>query len=694
MAAIAKIRQRTGLLFTVIFVAMAAFILGDLFSGGSRQQDFEVGSVDGKAISYIDFETQVQREIDALRSVGQPTDEETTQAIRNQVWEQMVKRKVLLNRLPQVGITVTKEEYDDIRFGDNVAAGFKNDPYFVNPETGQFDPTAVQRFFVMLQETYPLYAEVQRTRLTENRLEEKYKNLVKKGAFVNALDANFDHASKGTKAKVEFAFKRYTAVPDSLINISDSDLRAFYNKEKGKAKYKQDESRSIDYIVFTVEPSKEDRDDLFGQMERLKEDFQESDNDSLFIIANADTPIYSPIEYKNGDLMGRANDIITAGEVGDVVGPYQDGEFYKLAYILDKSPIKEVKARHILISGSKMGAAEARKKLEGLRREAKSKGNFAELAKENSDDPGSAANGGDLNWFGKGVMVPPFEEASFKGKVGDMPIVETDFGVHLIEITDNREVPVIRMSVLDKKITPSIATFNEVYDVASEFSINNKKRAAFIEAAEEQGLMVQEAKNIKPSNPRISNFKNARNLTQWMFKAKKGEVSEPFEVDNSVFIVAALSEIKGAGVPAFEDIKVQLEAELLNKKKAELIMADLEGVEDLKTAAEKMGVKTQKANSLAYSTFSMPSAGGSEPKVIGKIFSTTPELYGTLLPAIAGESGVYVVVVNEITPAEEKTDFADIRQNLGRRQQNKANTAAYNALVEKADVKDERGKFF
>ncbi|MGY6561138.1 MAG: peptidylprolyl isomerase [Luteibaculaceae bacterium] len=693
MAAIAKIRQRTGLLFVVIFVAMAAFILGDLFSGGARQQDFEIGSIKGKKVSYVEYETKVQQELDALRSVGQTIDEQTTQAIRNQVWDQLVKRKVLLDRLPGMGIRVTKDEYDDIRFGVNASSAFVNDPTFISPETGQFDPNMVRRFFVMLQENYPLYEEVQRMRLLENRLDEKYKTLVKKSVFVNALDASFEHTSKEAKARVDFAFKRYTAVPDSLVKVTTEDLKTFYNKEKSKAKYKQEESRSIDYVVFRVDPSADDRALLLEQMELLKADFSETENDSLFILANADTPIYSPIEYKAGDNPGRVDEILTSGQIGEVVGPYEENGFFKLAFVKDITSAKEVKARHILISGSTMSAKEARTKLEGLRAEAKRKGNFAELAKTNSEDPGSGANGGDLGWFGRGMMVPPFEEASFNGKVGDMPIVETDFGVHLIEILENRNTPVLKLAVLDKKISPSVTTFNEVYDVASEFSINNKKRDKFLKEAEDLGLVVQQANNIPVGNPTIGNFRNARNLSQWVFKSKLNEVSEPFEIDNSQFVVAALSSVKAEGTPAFEDIKDVLEVELLNIKKAEYIKSSIQGAEDLKTVAEKMGVSTQNANSLAFSTFSVPGAGGSEPKVIGKVFSTAPANFGNLLSPVAGEAGVYVLVVKDITPAPERTDFTEIQSTLGRRQQNRATNAAYRALVDNADVKDSRGRF-
>ena len=692
MALIGTIRKRSGLLIGAVGVAMAAFILGDFFTGGgSGRPEYHIGEVDGTPVQGEEYDYKVQDQIESLRSIGQRVDDQTTEQIREQVWNQLVRNKVMDSEINEAGIALTQGEYDDIRWGNNVLPEIKSDQTFINPETGQFDVDAVKNYFVYVQQQYPLYFKVQKERMISNRKLQKYNNAVKAGIMVNNVEAKHEYIATNKKADIRFVVKTYASIADSLVNVTESDIEAYYKKHKSDKKYRQEESRSIEYVAFDVKPTAEDIEDAKLWLADMVEDFESTENDSLFVANNSDTRTYETELYVEGTLTNKALDEkLTTSRTGDVVGPYKDGENYKLAKVLNNGEVPEVRARHILLTTADGDDVKTLKaKADSLKKVIRKKKNFEALAKEFSKDPGSAANGGDLDWFGKGRMVPEFDKACFEGKKGDLVIVETQFGVHLIEITDTRKKDEIKIAVIKRAIEPSKSTLDAVYDIASVFSINNNNEELFFSAADEAGYVVQKANNILPNAKVIQGLTNSRNVVRWVYEAELGAVSEPFEVDNK-FVVCILSEVKEKGEPSYDDLYEVFKAATIREKKAAMYQEKMAGFESLDALAGELGEEVKTAQGLTLNSYSIPGAGR-EPKVLGQIATLAA---GNISVPLEGTSGIYVVEVTNVTEAPEKDNYNVSRTTLATKVTSGIDFGVYNALREKADVEDNRYKFY
>lgn len=692
MALIGTIRKRSGLLIGVVGVAMAAFILGDFFSGsGGGRPEYHIGEVNGNPIQGDEYDYKVQDQIESLRSVGQRIDDPTTEQIREQVWNQLIRNKVMSDEIGAVGVQLTQGEYDDIRWGNNVLDEIKNDKTFLNPETGAFDSDAVKQYFVYVQQQYPLYFKVQKERMINTRLFQKYNNVVKAGISINSLEGKQEYVANNRKANVRYVVKTYASIPDSTITVTESDIQAYYKKHKSDKKYKQEESRSIEYVAFDVVPTEDDVEDARLWLVDMKEDFESSENDSLFVANNSDSRAFETELYVEGTLADKTIDKeIISSQKGDVVGPYKDGENFKLVKVLNNGKIAEVRARHILLSSESNKDVKALKaKADSLKRVIKRNKNFEALAKEFSDDKGSAVNGGDLDWFGRGRMVPEFDKACFEGRKGDMPIVTTQFGVHLIEITDTREKEEIKLVVIKRAIEPSKSTYDEIYDIASVFSINNNNESSFFSGSDAAGYVVQKAGNILPNAKSVQGLVNSRNIIRWVYEAELGAVSEPFEV-NRKFVVAIVSEVKNEGEPTYEDLKEVFKAAVIREKKAAMYQQKMAGFESLDALSVSLGEEVKTADGLNFNSYSIPGAGR-EPNVLGQLMTLNS---GNRSVPLEGVSGVYVVEVSNVTEAPAKDNYNINKTTLDSKVKSGIDFGVYNALREKSDVADNRYKFY
>ena len=283
----------------VIGLGMGAFILGDFFrpSGNGRQSQ-EIGEIDGKVIDRVVYENQVNEEVEAMRSINQNPTPEQMEQIRQRTWNSMIQELTVGVQAEDAGFTVTQEEYDDIRWGDNVNPVFLNDPTF-SPE-GVFDPNQVKNYFNVINTNYPIYAKVQQDQLIESQLYSKYYLAISKGLQANELESLAIAESNDSKIGFNFVLYRYTAIPDSTVEVSDSDLKAYYNEHKNDKEYKQLASRGIKYITFPVEPSECDLSLIKNQMDLLKVEFENTENDSMFVINNSDNRTTYNQNYKAG----------------------------------------------------------------------------------------------------------------------------------------------------------------------------------------------------------------------------------------------------------------------------------------------------------------------------------------------------------------------------------------------------------
>lgn len=692
MAVIGKIRERSGLLLVIVGGAMAAFILTDLFSGrGAGRQDAVLGEVAGEEIGVAEFDRRVSDEIESYRNdFGQQVNAEMQEQVRGSVWNEMVKAKAMLPQVLDAGFSLSPEEYNDIRYGENIMPDFRNQPNFQGPD-GKPDPALLKQYFDNVQAQAPVYHEIQKRRIIDNRLYAKYTTLVKKSVFVNTAQARDEYEGKNTRATFSFVAKRYDTEPDSLYEVSDQDLRRFYDAHKNERKYAQKPSRKFVYALFPVKPSEEDRVGTMQELASLRQELLSGESDSLFIVANSDDRAYAKVPYTPGTADKINDSLIVNAPVGDVVGPYAEGEVWKLVKVKELADVPEARVRHILLSTQQGKTEEEQKQradsiLTVVKRDKKK---FEELVTKFSDDPGSTSTGGVYEWFDKQRMVPEFTAASFDQPVGAITICKTTYGFHIVEVLGQRTRQERRVVTLSRSMRPSPATFKAVYKEANEFSLKNKTEDEMKAAAEAAGLTFNNVDELRPDQRFVSGLQDPGSTISWVNRAKLNAVSEPLEAGDN-YVVALVTGIREEGVPALEDVRERFTREAAKEKKADAFVAQMQGKTDLNALAAELKGSVQSATDMLYNTFSIP-GGYSEYEVVGKIFSLDN---GQTSVPLRGENAVYVVSMTNKQPAAEATDLAAEKSSLLSRVQGRVETGVYNALREAAGVKDNRSMYY
>lgn len=694
MAVIGKIRERGGLLVAITLVSLALFILGDWLAGrGTGRRENVIGTVGGEEISGVEFERRVNDETESYRNdFGQQVNAQMTEQVRNSVWQEMLKAKVMLPQVEEAGFTLTKAEYDDVRFGENIMPDFRSQPNFQGDD-GKPSKEKLQQYFQSVQLNAPVYHEIQKRRITENRLYAKYTNLVKKSVYVNSAQAKDDYLAKNTKASFTFVAKRYDSEADSLYAVEDKDLRRYYDQHKNDKKYEQQAARKFEYAMFPVTASDADRETTMKELNELRDAFTASTDDSLFVVANSESRAFNKVPYKEGGADKLNDSLIVNSPVGSVVGPYQEGGQWKLVKIEELADVPEARVRHILLSTQGGKTEEVQKKLaDSLMAVVKrDRSKFEDLVVKYSEDPGSNTKekGGVYDWFDKQQMVPEFTAASFDEKVGAITIAKTSYGFHIVEVLGQRTRQERRVATIERSMKPSPATFKDVYKKANDFSLRNTDLEAFKKAAEEQGVQVTPVDELRNDQRFVPGLQDANSVVTWVNRADVNTVSEPIQSGDN-YVVAILTGIREEGAPALEDVREQFTKEVVKEKKAAAWIAKMQGKTDLNALASELSASVQNATELSENSFSLP-GGFAEYEVIGKIFAL--ENGQTSVP-MAGDMGVYVVNMAAKTAAPEPQDLNIDKAGMVQRAQSRVDGGLFNALKEAIGVKDERYKFY
>ncbi|MDD2197008.1 MAG: SurA N-terminal domain-containing protein, partial [Bacteroidales bacterium] len=665
MATLEKLRNRAGTLVAVVIgLALLAFILGDLFgSGGSlfTRNQFEIAEIDGNSIPYQNYQERVDylTELNKASRRQSALDEQTMESIREEVWNGMVQEHVLGDKYKSLGIAISTDELFDLVQGRNIHPIIRQE--FGDRQTGEVDPTLVVQFLKNmeadpsgLQKQIWLYLE---SLIIRDRLFTKYNNLIGKGLAVTGLQAEQSLESRSKRVDFNYLVGRYSSINDSTITVTDSEIKSYYSKHKNE--FKQQAARDVEYVVFPINPSQDDYVAAEKWINEIKNDFVTAVDPVQFTNLNSDIP-FDGTFFKKGEFPNEEIDQWAFGaNVGDTLGPIFSDDSYKIAYLVQIAQLPDsVKARHILI-GPEGNTQEdynaAKAKSDSLMALVNSR-NFAKLAEENSQDPGSASMGGDLGWFNDGAMVKPFNDACFEGKKGDIVLVESQFGFHIIEILD-KGVPAkkVQIAVLERDIVPSTRTYQTIYQKASEFAGLQNTYDKFIDAVQDQKLAKRLASNLKEADRIIAGLENPRELVRWAYKSNAKEVSPVFEFGDN-FIVATLKSVKEDGTAPIEQVKDQIKAEVIKDKKAEILLQDFSAAKNnaasIDDIAADLSLAVQNASRISFASFSLPSVGF-EPAVIAAAVGASE---GDIAGPIKGNSGVYLLSVTAVNIDEGDID--------------------------------------
>lgn len=694
---IGKIREQSTLLLVIIGGAMVAFILGDLFSSSSflvSGSQTEVGSVAGESIEGRDFEAKVQTSIDNYKAQsGQTTvTAATTDQLREQTWTQLMRDIVMNREMDELGVAVTPDEIFDMVQGANPHPQVVQ--AFTDPNTGQFDSGQVFAFIKRMEEDQDLktrWIQFEQD-LAKIRRSEKYFNLIKKGLYTTNYEAENDYLAKNQPATIRLVVKRYDTVADTSITVSESDIKKYYNAHLKK--YEQEPSRDVEFVTFNVEPSKEDFDKTQQWADRAKTDFETAENDTLFVNRESDVRFNANWTAK-GSLPLAIDSVMFSASKGYVFGPYREGRTLKLAKLIGvKSSPDSVSARHILITPNTYGSdAGAKAVADSLFNVVKSKkSDFAAIAISKSEDPGSGAKGGDLGWFQEGQMVPTFNDACFNGKKGDITLVKSQFGYHIIEVVDQKGKSEKRaVAMVQRNVDASSKTFQATYGQADDFARGVKSIETFDALVTEKGINKRLAPNLKANDRTIAGLEEPRQVIRWAFEGEKGDISKVFEIGNT-FVVAVLTAVRDDEHTAIEDIREELEAEVRKEKKAEIFIAELAAAKatDIQALADKMSLPVEVKENVTFASSAI-SGLGREPEVIG---TAAVLALGKVSAPVKGQQGVYVIAVDSRLTAPTMENYKAAAQGLNANLSSRVDYEVFEALKKKADVKDNRSKFY
>ncbi len=697
MAIIGKIREKGGLVVFVIGLSMLLFIAGEVLtsSKGLFGNKNELGVIAGTSISPQEFQARVDEFIAnyKINTNTETVDANTTDQLREEAWTSLVKEIVFGKEYKLLGITVSEEEISDMIMGKDPHPQIKQ--AFTDQKTGVYNPQNVVNFLKDLenrdQNTRNRWDAFHKAIIKE-RYESKLKNLAKFGIYVTSAEVKRAYTDQGRQAKINYVLTEYKTIPDSTVKVTDAEINEYYNAHKHE--YKQEQGRKIEYVVYDVKPSDEDKKIVEDWATKLMEDFKTAPVDSDFVNRNSDTK-FADIGYKKGKLNPELDSIMFAAKEGFVYGPYSEGNMVKVAKLSKITQLPDsVKARHILIKTKEgVNPADSRAKLDSLKKLIKGGANFADLAKTNSED-GSASAGGDLGWFKEGAMVKPFQDACFNGKVGDLPIVESQFGIHLIEIqnigTTSKQV---KLAIVERKIEPTTKTFNAVLAKANEFATMAKTGPLFDSASVKLNVIKRVADNLKETDKNVAGLESPRELVLWAYKSKKDEISKVYSFGDK-YVIAHLMEIREKGIAPLDQVKTQIEIAAKKEKKGQTLIDQMTkssaGATSIEDIAAKVGTPMDSTDFITFQGGKIPGRAA-EPEVIGKIFNMKA---GEISKPIKGTLGVYIVQIVQFTEPAATTDYSTTKNQLLATFQQKADNGILEALKELAKIVDNRGKYF
>lgn len=713
MALINKIRERSGVAVAVIAVALILFIVGgDLFGGKGKggglfsSDNNKIGEIAGTSIDYQAF----QAKLDVARSnyeqqAGRALQEQEVQQLRSQVWEQMIFDITYKEEFEKLGLKVTPDELREMIQGTkNLSPIIKQQ--FTDPQTGQYDRNRHIEFInaaAANQLPAPQKAawDQIKEQAIQQRLLEKYNALLSSSSYVTNADAKREYVAQNTKADAHYLYVPYSSVIDTTIKVTDSQLSDYLSKHKEE--YKGYDSRSFDYVVYQVMPTKEDSAALYEDIKGFAKGLAAATDAKAYASLNSDVRV--PYERSASELSPTLKAAISTAIQGAVIGPFKEDNTYSIHKYegTTTDSLYTVRASHILIRADKAAPdsvkAKARSEAQAILAQLKQGADFATLARTNSQD-GSAQQGGDLGAFkNNGTMVKPFENAIFGfSGTGLLPnIVETDFGYHIIKVTEPKSNTKYKIATISRELQASESTRNAIYQKAETLRSSSGSIEEFEAAVKKDGkLVVLKADKVFPEATSFNTIQNAREIVMWSFKddTKVGKVSDRvFEIGDN-FIVAGVTAKTEKDSPKAADFKDAITAKVRNEVKSEQILKKIAGLSGtLEQMAQKYGAGALVESATGINMVSgMLTSPGVDPIAIGKIFSLQA---GKRSKPFVGENGVFVVETTNIVKAPEIADYTQYKNQITQRNGGYgASYMANQAIRDNANIKDNRSKFF
>ena len=704
MAVLGQIRQRSVFLILVIGMALFAFVISGVFDGNSTSgtPSDPITVVNDEEIDLIFYRQLVE-------NTERSYNLSTMQAV-NSVWDQLVRATIFRQEFERLGIDAGREQIQMILTQDERIV---QDPRFQN-ETGYFDFGIFTDYINQLRLENPqVYNnwKIQEENIVGLAKENIYYDLIKSSTGFTEMEGKIAYHSQNDKVNLKFVSLPYEEVPDSLFEVTDAEIKQYINKNKEN--YETEMNRSVRYVIFPEQASEADENLIRSDLEKLKtqrieyndvskltdtiEGMDTTKNITDFIEQYSETPFDSIYKTK-GVLANEYADIIFGLNPGDIFGPYKDGNELKISRFLDRKKGGSIKASHILVAFEGATRAnpdvtrtseEAKKLAQQLYQKARrNPDDFAEMATINSDGP-SKSNGGDLGFFQEGMMTDKFFDFCNRSKVGRIGLVETEFGFHIIKVTDKEDV--VLTADLTKEIVPSEETSNSVFQKTTQFEMESIKSKQLDTVAKNYNYDVKFVQKVNLLDENLPELPRQRNLVQWLFNddTEIGDVKR-LSMTNGGYVVAQVTGITLEGTVNFESVKPEVIQKLMKEKKSTHLLeihADKNSLDALASATDK---EIETASAVTQENTVLAGAG-TEPYVIGAAFAMELNQSSAF---IEGNNGVYMIEVTSKEIAEDMESYKAYANALQNEENTRINSSIFEALRSSAEIEDNRQLYY
>ena len=700
MATLEKIRSKGLLLLIVVGLALVVFIVGDLVNSGStyfQENGANVAVINGDKVKIRDYAEKMEQFNDVVKlQYGNNINDEMMEQIRQMVWESTVTEKVVGDDCAEIGMMVTKNELADMLVGNNISPMMMNNQMFFN-ENGQFDVNIVKQFISMLDsedasqnipyEQLRLYRNYWRYwehAIKTSRLQEKYTNLLNAALVVNPLEAKYAYDNAKVSADAVYAMKNYFAIADSTVSVSDAEIKALYNEKKEQ--FKQKQSADVKYIAVDIKPSADDFAEVEKWINDLKEEFTTTEEIADVVNSNSDVQ-YRGENLTKDQIDADFQEFAFSGKAGEVMGPIFVDNTYKMARIIENG-INSVDSVNLSNMYLRRETAEATQALADSIMTAVKKGaDFAELAKVHSLAQ-NGANGGEIGWVSEMGLEKKIATPAFSTPVKGMFQVKEGNDIILFRVNQlGQKVVKAKVAVLARSVDATSRTQATLYNNLKQFIVDNNTIEKLEAEAANNGYVVMTAKNLDINASAINNVKKAREAVRWVFENKEGAISDIFEVENQI-IVVAVDKHNAEGYRSIESVRPQLLSELRKEKKGDILVAQMANKDMAQLATEGFRVDTVRNISFASN---YAGAIGNEPSLFARVAGAEVEKES---PAIKGNTGAYIFKViskeEAAKPYNEKEEMVMLETREGYMNQ----YLSIEALKEAADIEDMRYKYY
>ena len=660
MAVLETIRVKFGIVITVLIaVALLSFIIdpSTLQSvSSSMSSKYDVGEIDGKAISYVDFQADVDKftAINEIVTGSSVQNEQTQLQIRNAAWQALVDKYLFTKNAKKAGLYVGEEEMIAILSGELDSPVFAQNPVFFD-ENGNFSKEVLLDFINYLNsdETgrLKIYWDYLQESAKTQQFYSKYMSLFTQSNVKNPLMLVNDIAENNNTFDVEFVMIPYTYPRDTTVVVSDSEIKAYYNAHKKF--YKQQASRDIEYVVFEVVPSTEDITAANEALIKVYDEFKTAENMKSFLLANSDRQLDNHW-YKEGEL----------NSISKVVNDYAFG--------------KDASVSEVLSDGNTFYAVRV---METANVPEQVYVKFVPAASENVD---SLLNVAEPQWI---PQTPGYEDVMTAKKGSTVTVNGLVF-----QVLDTKDaVQRKRVAILEKNAVAGKETVNGYYAKANTLATKSAgKYENFQNALAEDGLYAHPVNKMLESANRLGAVENTKEVTRWAFEAKPGQVSNIITVNNNYFIVAALKNVHKEGYTPVEQVAAQISNILYNEKagekKAAEVAEKIAGLEDMAAVAEALDKTVSTKEGVAFTSLT---SAGLDPKFIG---AASVAEDGKVCGPVVGNAGVYVY---KVTGRDNGAFFTeDDAKNRDAQMVQYTTQMVVPVMAEDAEVKDNRARFF